>query len=192
MTKRPTTWLSIILIVSITISSIFMLRTHQPNHTEKPEPSNYNAFMMDVSYTDFNDKGLLHSHSTSPKILRFEKNNLAFVDAPNITIYTNDGIRWDISAQHGESLEDGKKFFLWGNVKLHQPSQLSHPETTITTHEITFYPKTSFARTNKMATLIRPDATITGVGATADFKTGIFKLLSQSEGVYNANSVHQP
>lgn len=66
----------------------------------------------------------------------------------------------------------------------HELPTLKDAGATITTSELTLFPKQSRAFTKKPVTLLRPGTTIHGTGFNANLKTGVYQLLSEASAVY--------
>lgn len=184
--KQKTLWFSLILFLSAAFSIFLMLiREHKPKETQLP--GGVNAFMTQPIYQDYDENGLLHSQLKADLMKHYIRHDSAIFIKPQILIYTDDHIPWHITADYGKSQDGKKTVFLYNHVILHQPSEPDHPEITIYTSELTVYPERSFAETNRKVMIKRPDTTIHGKGITANLKTGIVKLLTQSQGTYNPN-----
>lgn len=162
--------------------SVVWLMREKPHPTHRQSTEAIRAFMTNVRYTSFTPKGQLHAQGHADTITYFQKNGRAVAERPRITYYTEDHIPWHIIAQHAQRSGKSDALYLWGNVKLHQPPRPDHLETTVLTDRVHFNPKTAIAKTQAKATVIRPDATLSGQGAIANFNRGSFEFLSQSHG----------
>jgi len=189
--KQKTFWLSIILLFAAGISVIFMIFRDKDNSDLHKKSGGVNAFMSKAIYTQFDQTGQIHTQMQTKHMKHYAKGNVAFFLEPRILIYTTKRIPWHISSNFGKSENGTTTIHLWNHVVLHQPQLDNNPETTITTSKITVYPKRSFAKTNQKVTIQRPDSVLKGIGVTADFKTGIIKLLTHSRGIY-APTTKQP
>jgi len=178
---------SLILIAIIVISSLFMLHLHKNEPAHKKEAS-IDAFVINGTYNQFNEQGLLHSHLFSPKMLHLQKHNSAIFSQPRMLLYSDERVPWYIRAKHAKTYDGEDKVFLWDDVNLHQPAYLEHPETTIKSQTSTVYPKKSLATGKQFVTITRPGTTIKGKGYKANLKIGQYTLLSQSHGVYKATT----
>ena len=186
--NRKTFWLSIILIFAACTSVIFMLIRNDQTQDIQKKTGGINAFMTNATYTQFNKLGQLHTRMQTPNMEHYTENDTSFFIKPRILIYTSNRIPWHIKSDYAKSKHGMKKVYLWGNVVLHQPQLENYPETTILTSTLTVYPKRSFAETDQEVTIHRPSSVIKGKGVTANFKTGIIKLLEQSRGVYEPST----
>ena len=182
--NRKTFWLSVLLIVLASSSIIFMLTRDNVSVNTKEQSGGINAFMTNAVYTQFNKLGQLQTRMQTPNMEHYAKHDTSFFVKPTILIYTSDRIPWYVKSDYGKSQNGTIKVYLWGSVVLHQPQMIDHPETTIYTKALTVYPKRSFAETNEDVTIHRPGSVVKGKGVTANFKTGIIKLLTESRGIY--------
>lgn len=142
------------------------------------------AFMINVSYYEYDSEGHLHSHLVAPKIVHYEHQNSAEFTHPDFMIYSNHRTPWYITADFGSSQEGINLVHLWDNVHIHQPPQVNNMETDIVTTAATILPNESVAKSDQKVTIIRPDSVVKAIGMQADFKTGVVHLLSHSEGFY--------
>ncbi|MCB1826909.1 MAG: LPS export ABC transporter periplasmic protein LptC, partial [Coxiellaceae bacterium] len=179
--NRKTLWFSLILLLGAGLSIFLMIaREHQ---TEKTKPTGgVNAFMVQAKYVDYDKDGALHSQLEANQMKHYVKQDTSLFTKPKILIYTEDRTPWYITSDYGKSQNGTKKVLLYSNVTLYQPPKPNHPETTITTSELTVYPKRSFAETDKKVKIKRPGTVIHGKGIEANLKTGIVRLLTQSRG----------
>lgn len=147
-----------------------------------------NTFMCEVDYYQYDDQGDLHSHLVSPFIVHFPYQNSFHLSSPYYLIYTAQHVPWSIHANYGKSYNGIKWIYLWGHVKIYKPSQATEVETTITTKNMTIFPRSSFAQTDQTVTIVRPDSLVKATGMTVDLKKGLIHLLSNSQGVYESNA----
>lgn len=186
MTNNKILWLSFTLIIAACLSIALMINNIGKTNTDKKE-SSLNAYMTGLTYAKYNEQGQLTNHLRATRMEHFAKDNTAYFTDPKILMYTNKRTPWHISAAFGKSHQGSSQVFLWDGVKIHRPQHINYPATTITTSEITVFPKRSYAKTNRPVTIVRDDSVIKGIGLIADFKKSFFKLLSQSRGVYESD-----
>ena len=182
---------SLVLIVLVCLTTTALMLHNSPHHETLPKQQldhQPNAFMREVDYYQYNDEGDLRSHLVSPFIIHFPYKNSSRFTSPHYLIYTSQHMPWTISADRGKSQNGIEWVYLWGHVKIYEPSQATKVETKITTHNITIFPCRSFAQTDQPVIIVRPDSLIKATGMTADLKKGIIHLLSHSRGVYEADT----
>lgn len=186
--NRP--WLrSLALIVTIG-ATIFLLwrsddRTLSSNDradlrgTREPD-----GFVVNGSYTSYNESGQVEIQFTSPRIEQFEEGNLATVEAPKADIFGEQGDRspWQIEAEKGSLLQDDGLLYLTGNVRVYQ--QLGERETTLTTESLTLDNDQGIVYTEAPVTITDKIGVTRSIGMKAWIDKRIVELKSQVEGTY--------
>lgn len=183
--NKKIAFLTIVLLVAISIGSIFALISAQKIST--PQISSQNQpdyYMLDAKYTDYDQNGDIHSQISTSKITHFVTEDSYLFDNPIMIIFNQEQKPWSITSNKGKSEHGKEKVFLWDNVVIHQDAGPKNAPTTITTSELTIFPKTKTATTDKAVNITQGGSSITAVGANADFKTGVVNLLSQVQGKY--------
>ncbi len=176
---------TVLLISILIITSLLAIKsTKKITATDVAHNNNPDFFILQATYTKFNDEGILSSQIYADKITHFDLNNVFWFEHPTITINNSPHQPWKITAKHGKS-EGGKaKVYLWNNVTISRELSNLDPKLNITTPSLEFYPETNLANTKEAITIMENSNTIKALGATADFKTGIIKLLSKIESWY--------
>lgn len=180
-------WYNLILLFAILISLflVIIVMKHTPIKKEKNN-DNYDAFMTNLTYYAYNNQGQLQSHLVTPKMVHYADQNNIYFTSPKIDYYSENHAPWKIKALNGIKQNDGK-LYLWNHVNMHELPSIHEPETTILTNSITINTKNSTATSYDKVTMIRPGTRVKGKGLKANFKKGVFELLSQSEGSYHPN-----
>ncbi|QTS84128.1 LPS export ABC transporter periplasmic protein LptC [Coxiella endosymbiont of Amblyomma nuttalli] len=179
--------LSLLLIILVCFSTAMVLQSiHHHHYTAKEQLGHQpDTFIYNVSYSQYDDQGLLHGHLNTSLIIHCPWKDSFYFNHPDYLIYTkNKRVSWTIVANKGKSQKGSGRVYLWDHVKIYESRQTTEPETTIIARTLTIFPNRSFAETDKDVTIIRPDATIRSTGMTADLKKGIVHLLSRSLGIY--------
>lgn len=187
MSKRVS--LSLLLIVLVCLNTALMLRnvSHYRATSKQQLDHQPDAFMHNVSYSQYDDQGLLHSHLSTALIVHYPWENSSHFNHPNYLIYTDKRVPWRVVANQGKSQGGSRQVYLWDHVKIHESQQSMEPETTIVTRTLTIFPNRSFAEADKDVTITQPNSTVQAIGMTADLKHGIVHLLSHSRGIYEAD-----
>lgn len=181
--QKKTLSFSLILLIGASLSIWLMLMRDAKSTTTK-QPNAVNAFMTNPVYIEYNKQGQIHSKLNAKKMQHYEKDDTSIFTKPRVLIYTDDHIPWYIRSHYGKSMHGTKEVLLYDRVKLFQPQQTNHPKTTIITSDLMIHPDKSLATTNKKVTVKQPGTVIKGKGIRANFKKSIFRLISQSNGVY--------
>ena len=181
--------LSILLIVLVCLSTYFMLRNVPRHHSTSKQQLDHqpDAFMHNVSYFQYDYRGLLHSYLNAPLIVHYPWEDSSYFNHPYYLIYTDKRVPWAVVANQGKSQGGVRQVYLWDHVKIHESQQPTEPETTIITRALTIFPNRFFAKTNKDVIIIQPNSTVKAAGMTADLKKGIVHFLSHSIGIYEVN-----
>ncbi|HLD84247.1 MAG TPA: LPS export ABC transporter periplasmic protein LptC [Coxiellaceae bacterium] len=167
--------------IAVGFSSIFILH-HSGSQEQSTEDSLINSYILNAQFTEYNPDGSLKIKMTSDKITHWENTGETLFTKPYLITFTEvNHDPWHIHADEGVSNKAGDQLVLKNNVVIHELKTKQQPEVTITTTELTLFPKTSRATTDKAVTLTRPGSVIHGVGFSANLKTGEYQLRSQSD-----------
>ncbi len=181
-------WLWSIITALTVMGGFLIIDSVQNDQTEQTSITHPDGYMINAVYQDYNDEGRLHALLKTPKMTHYPDNDTTQFLSPDVIMYTSQQIPWHITSEHGQSKQGADKVLLWGNVVIHQPNRPGSPETTIKTTQITVYPNEQYAQTKKAVSIKRPGSITNAIGLNANFKTGIFKLLSNSRGHYAPNA----
>src|SRR3990167_10058090 len=174
----------IILFLCISVASVLILRHTKTQAPLTSQKNTVDSFILQGAFTEYNEQGLIKTKMNAITITHFQKSGATQFEKPYIVTYTENRTPWHIRADQGVSDKTGSKIILTGHVNVHELQTAQHAETTITTTELTIFPKESRAVTDKMITLSRPGTVIHGTGFIANLKTGQYQLRSESEAVY--------
>ncbi len=172
---------TIILLAVFTGTSILALLTAK-KVTDIKYSSSTNSpdfFMTNATYTKFNLEGKIQNRIDTDKITHFTTDNIYLFDKPDMLFYTPGEQPWHVTANKGRSKQGKSKVYLWDTVKIVRAASSNNPNFDIATTALTIYPNVRFAETDQPVTIIQNDTLTKAVGAEADFKTGIVKLISK-------------
>lgn len=178
---------SIFLIIAVICTVSFTLHSTKRQNPNDKTKNHLEGYANTITQYHYNKKGQLNTVFQSPKILQYSKQQTALIDQPRIIAYGKHGT-WHLSADHGKSIDAGKRIRASGHVVIEQFATKTTPYTKITTKTATFFPQVSIAKTKAPVTIQRPGTTITGIGAIADMKKGTVKILQQARGTYAATT----
>ncbi len=176
--------IAIALISIILIAFIWFLLTADFSLFHRSKPGHYDSFMTNVHAIKLNQFGKPHDELFTPNIKHYLKNDSAIAIKPIFIFYGKKGPPWHIQGDQAHSINGNKVVFLTGHVRITQPPGLNSRNVTLTTTEMTLYPKRSFAETDQPVTIRQPGSIVHGVGMTADLNKGDVKILSQTHGMY--------
>ncbi len=178
-----TRWLSIIFIL-IAVLSVWIFFSGRHPKSKPTTATVVDGYMTEAHYTQYDDQGQVHMNMYTPRMTHYDQDSTSYFDKPEVLAYSQQRIPWTIHAVYGKAIHTNEQVDLWGGVVIHQAPQPNYPETTMTTSALTIFPHRAYAETAQPVTIIRPDTHIDAVGMQADFKAGIFKLLSSVRGSY--------
>lgn len=176
-------WLGIIFVVVAVMSVLVFFSARHPK-TKPMTAAVLDGYMTQAHYVQYDDQGQVHMDMYTPQMTHYAQDSTSYFKNPKVLAYSKERIPWTIDADQGKAIHNSEQVDLWGNVIIHQIAEPHYPETTITTSAITIYPHRSYAETNQAIVIIRPNTRVDAVGLQADFKAGIFKLLSSVRGSY--------
>lgn len=167
-------------------SEMILKHTAQPvvTTTHSPEKNTVDSFLIHPIVTQYDKDGFIKMKMTADKLTHYKMSGETVLEKPFIITYSEKNTPWHIHADRAISNKAGDRIVLKGHVNVHELQTAQHPETTITTTELTVFPKESRAVTDKFVTLSRPGTLIHGVGLIANLKTGQYQLRSESEAIY--------
>ncbi|MBS0350028.1 MAG: LPS export ABC transporter periplasmic protein LptC [Proteobacteria bacterium] len=185
-----TRWLTIFFIVVVVLSVWIFFYSGKHPKSKSLAPGILDGYMIQARFTEYDTQGQVHMIMESPKVTHYAQENTSFFDHPYVLAYSQQRVPWTIQAIEGKALHNTEQIELWGNVIIHQTPEPGYPETTMTTTALTIFPHRGYAQTNQAVKIVRSDAQIAAIGMQADFKAGIFKLLSSVRGRYVPKDAH--
>ena len=184
MNKKTILFTIVILIIFVGTSILALITAKKITTPHITSSNNSDFFMTNAAYTKFNLQGHIHNQVYANKITHFADNNVYLFDNPSITMHTINEQPWHITSSKGRSEKGKDIIYLWDNVKIIRAAGINNLDFDIATSALDIYPNIKFAQTNKPITIIQSGNITKSVGAQADFKTGVIKLLSKIEALY--------
>lgn len=189
--SRKNIFLTLLLIGMLLISIWLSRESYLSLHDDNNQPSTPDAYMTEVSYTQFDAQGRWRTRLNSPKIVHYSEQDSATLDSPQLISRTPDQLTWIITADHGTSQQGLKTVVLTDNVKIQRIRDSTKQVTTLTTTSMTAYPEQKIAKTDQPVKIVEPGITMNAVGLTADLNTGDINLLSGVQGNYEKQVTDQ-
>ena len=182
------TFISITLLLAISLGVLSTLTILSNNNTTTPENKMPDAIMNDVTATIYDKTGKISMRIVTPQLMHYTQQDATDFNNPEVTIYRNALQPWVIHSMHAESTNGMDNVQFWDNVTIHHPASYDSPATVIKTTTLTMHPNLQTAETPALITLIQPNITVNAIGMTADMNTGDIHLLSQARGEYAPTS----
>jgi len=166
--------------------------------TDKPDPRRQYpiAYMNDVKTTQFDEQGHINYQLKATLFVHFEgegrttkereTNSFSELTKPFITLYNQDVLPWQASADEGISEKNGDQITLLGNVVLWQQSEQGIV-SRVTTNKLVIQPKQQYAQTDKPVMISDPTGTTNAIGAKVFLPINKIELLSTVRGIYDAH-----
>jgi lipopolysaccharide export system protein LptC len=175
-----------LLIIIVAYTSWLLHSMHSQDLLPSHDEIHPDFFVKDMTYTETDDNGQLHTVFSTPQMLHYSKNNSAFYITPHIVAYSNEGKQpWDITAKHAESIKGNKQLILWDTVKIHEPPGEKNADTWITTSKLIVFPNQNYAVSDQPVTFTEPGLAVNSVGMKVFFKEKRVELLNQARGSYD-------
>ena len=155
----------------------------------KKHPQEY---MVQVSVWNYTETGSLKSRMSAKSWSYFPEINASKLLAPHMTLYKPDNTIWDITAEEGTinqpSVGAIEEIMLSKSVILERPATENAFPILVKTEALNYNPKTQFAETEQLITMIKPDLKIVGTGMRAFLDRNAVELLHNVKTYYNAHS----
>ncbi|MCH9644929.1 MAG: LPS export ABC transporter periplasmic protein LptC [Gammaproteobacteria bacterium] len=181
MNKKRLTISSLWIILFIVLIVLLFRQNQYQRTTTK---NTVDSITTNVTYHEYDANGQLASIIKSPKVTHYPLNNRSHFIQPRMVFFNANGTQWHVRSDYGNSYNNDV-IKLWHHVVLHQPGVIKHPETTIKTNELTFYPRRSLAITHHHAKLMQPGTVLQGDGVIIHTKLGTARILKHSRGLYH-------
>ena len=147
--------------------------------------STVDTTVSQLTVRQFNTDGLLVNLLTTPLMQHIPKEDVQLLDTPHIIIAQEDHPAWTICSEKAKSFDGGQKITFMQHVIVHQNPGDKTQESTLTTEEVTYYPKEKKATTDLFVTYEQPGNTIQSMGMNAFLDEKRVELLHQARGSYD-------
>lgn len=180
--------LTAILLCATGLSGYYVATTH-PHPILHVNNNNPDRYALHFRFDQYDDNGNILKTVSAAQAIHIKNNDLTFLFQPKMNVFDKQGKLWKLSADRAKSIQGGKKIIAWGNVQIVQPASKKQTEyTLIKTTWMQYLQDKNVAYTPEATTIQRPDSTTQGTGMIANFKTGVYQLLSDVHVVYTPQS----
>ncbi|MDP3704548.1 MAG: LPS export ABC transporter periplasmic protein LptC [Legionellaceae bacterium] len=173
----------------LSVASSVWYFTHAPHSIkitldEQTLSTAIDTIVTELSVQQFDVEGrLIHSLQT-PLMQHIPKNNTHLLTTPHIVVKESNQAPWEIRSETATALYGGKQITFNNNVIVHQKKYKQTEETTLTTDEITYFPKNKLATTSKEVTLKQANNQMQSTGMKAYLAENRVQLLGNARGHY--------
>ena len=123
--------------------------------------------ITNLNVRQYSKTGTLSHSLQTPLVRHIPKNNTHLILKPHIFIARPAQPSWEINAAEATALYGGEEITFKHDVRIHQKKGDHNDESTITTEEITYFPKTQMATTAKGTNHIELDQGTTHLRAAS-------------------------
>lgn len=189
---KQTTWLFVALLLMICMG--WYMATSSPKLHVKLDAQalsmTTDAVITQLYVHQFNADGHLLHYLHTPHMEHIPFNNTHTLQTPHIVVIKDNQAPWTIHAQLATALKGGEQIILNKNVVIHQDKDKTVAATTLTTEEITYFPKTKIAKTDKEITLVQAENRVDSSGMNAYLAENRVELLHNARGTYAPTDTH--
>jgi lipopolysaccharide export system protein LptC len=141
------------------------------------------GFVINGSYTSYDETGHRKIVFTSPRIEQFEEGNLATMESPNAELFSaTDAEPWILDADNGSLLRNEDLLYLTGNVRVVRT--IGDRKATLNTESLTLDNNQGIVYTDDPVAITDSVGTTRAKGMKAWVDERILELNSQVEGRY--------
>ena len=151
--------------------------TREPAKDEFVGPPRSDYTLSNFKLTALGDDGKLSFRMSGPLLTRSNKDNSIYVTTPGYVMVDGSGRPWQGSSDAAWVNKGGTIMQLRGNVVMRTEPEGKDP-ATITSSDVTVWPKTSKLATDARATVEQTGSTVSGTGLRADLTTQTMELLA--------------
>ncbi|PCM45209.1 LPS export ABC transporter periplasmic protein LptC [Marinobacter sp. ANT_B65] len=142
------------------------------------------GFVINGSYTSYDEAGQRKIVFTSPRIEQFEEEDLATMESPSAEVFgANEAEPWILKAEKGSLLRSADLLYLTGNVRVTRT--IGTRKATLTTESLTLDNDQGKVYTDDLVEITDSMGTTRAKGMSAWIDERILELNSQVEGRYD-------
>ncbi len=160
-------------------------KVQQPADSGDPALRHDPDFVVEgFSSTRMNPDGSQRYTLTATKMLHYPDDNSTQLFTPDFIYFDPTRAPVKIRADTADVSANGENAYFNGDVRLTRAPYAEHPELRMTTTYLHIIPDQNLAKTDKPATLIEGNSTVSAVGLEFDQQNDSLKLLSQVKAHY--------
>lgn len=146
-------------------------------------PAEPDGFVVDGTYTSYDQNGNPEVYFSSPRIEQFETGNLATMETPSARLYGDPGAEpWTVEAENGTLLQNENLLYLTGNVRIVR--RIGDRQSTLSTSKLTLDNDQNTIYTDAPVEISDPLGVTTATGMKAWINDRVLELNSEVEGRY--------
>lgn len=177
-------------VISITCSAWYLVKSAHPmiltgNH--QTLSASIDTLVTELSVQQFDVEGHLTHDLETPMMQHNPTQNTHTLTAPHIMVSELNQAPWEIHADMATAFDGGQHITFNHHVVVHQHKHQTAEETTLTTEEITYFPRDKLATTLSEVTLKQANNRMHSTGMKAYLAENRVQLLSNARGHYEPN-----
>ena len=137
-----------------------------------------------LSVRQFDSNGQQAHYLQTPLLHHTPRNDTHWLKTPQIIVANAKQGVWDIRSKQAIALNGGEKITFTKEVIIHQQHHEKTQESTLTTEQLTYFPKGKFATSDVKVTYSQAHNTVEAIGMKAYLNDKRVQLLSQARGTY--------
>jgi lipopolysaccharide export system protein LptC len=173
---------AILIILFVIASSGWLVITTKKMMFLNIDPNTPDGEMSDVYLIQMNESGKPNSILKTKKLTSYNNLKKAIAINPVYTIFRKNMDTWHVKSDRAESADFLKTVNMIGHVNILELPGNNSLNVALKTSKLTVYPKKSFGKTDQVVTLNQTGNSVSGVGFTANMKTGKMNILKQTSG----------
>lgn len=148
-----------------------------------PPEDSVTVYLIDASIRSYDESGKLKQQLNSTSNYRFSQKSTADTSEPELIIYDNDEIAWEIAGKSADTNPDNQQILLRGNVRVKNPRQ----NFDLTTDQLLLEPDKGFASTDTAVKLGGNYIQTRAIGMELNLNDGKYRLLNKVRATYEKN-----
>jgi len=170
----------VLILAALAIGSQVLLWLTRPKPAEPaftgPPRSGYtlDAFTLDA----LDENGKIAFTVSGPRLVRRSEDGSIFVSTPDYVLVDSEGHPWIGKSDSAWVNKDGSLMHLEGGVVMRRTPSAGVKLATITTADLTVWPKQHKLETAAPAQISQPGSILRGTGLRGDLNTNVLELLS--------------
>lgn len=145
------------------------------------------TIIQHLTVQQFDAKGQLSHYLQTPLMHHIPLDNTHLLKTPHIIIAQPNKPSWEINAREATALQGGQQITFKHHVIIHQGKNEHLEATTLSTEELTYFPKTQQALTEKEITIVQNKNSVHSTGMKAYLAENRVQLLNNARGTYVPN-----
>ncbi len=160
-----------------------MVRSGAPNtHNSANTAPDY--YVDQFTAISMNNDGRPHSRLSATKLVHYAHDDHADLTQPRMLFYPDRGTPWSVIAERARTEEGDRVVNLLGKVHITRAASGANRPLSVDTRDLTVYPDSSYATTNKHAVIRSLSYELSGTGLRGWFEQERLQLLSNVQGIY--------